>query len=174
MAGRRKLGRTRDPRRALMKGLATALIDHRRVTTSRAKAKELVPYVERLITKAKRGDLASRRRIIARVATVDSAHRLVDQLAGQLDGRTSGHLRLKPAGFRRGDQSSLATVSFVDLDPADQTAESTATTRATAKTKAADRKSAGPARPDYDQQSSQPKPVAGPAASRNRANQKRV
>lgn len=172
MAKPGKLGRTRDPRRALMKGLASALIDRRQVTTTRARAKQLVPYTERLITRAKRGDLASRRRIIARVATPASAHRLIDQLAGQLDGRHSGHLRLKPAGFRRGDRSPLATVSFVDLQPA---AAAETAVRTTAKTKAAARQAPpGPARPDYNPQAAAPKPTAGPTAGRNRANQKRV
>ena len=110
----RKLGRRRDPRRALIKGLATSLIIHHQIKTTEAKAKEVIPYVERLITKAKKGDLHNRRQIIARLATVDSAHYLVDQIAPQLKHRSSGHLRRQKIGFRTGDRSRLCLVSFVD------------------------------------------------------------
>ncbi len=110
----RKFGRERDERRALLKGLATELINHESIVTTTPKAKELVPYVEKLITKAKVGDLHSRRLIIAKVAHLDSAHKLVDEIAPKLTTRNSGHLRIERAGWRRGDNAQMARVSFVD------------------------------------------------------------
>ena len=111
----RKLGREKDQRRALLKGLATALIDNGSIRTTVPKAKEVVPYVEKLITKAKKGDLHSRRQIIAKVATPASAHKLVDEIAPKLSGRNSGHIRISKEDMgRRGDNAIMATVSFVD------------------------------------------------------------
>ena len=109
-----KLGRERDQRSALMKGLATALIESESIETTVPKAKALVPYTEKLITKAKRGDLHSRRQIIAAVATPESASRLVDEIAPKLSTRDSGYLRLEKTDSRRGDNAAMARVSFVD------------------------------------------------------------
>ena len=110
----RKLGRKRDARRALIKGLATAVVDHQTITTTLAKAKEVVPYLEKLITKAKKGSLHDRRQIISKLASLSSAHKLVDELAPQLSKRSSGHLRISKLPARRGDQAAMAQVSFVD------------------------------------------------------------
>ena len=110
----RKLGRRKDARRALMKGLATDLFRHTHLTTTLPKAKEIIPYAERLITKAKRGGLHNRRLVMARTATRDSAHLLVDRIAPQLQKRDSGHLRLEKLNRRRGDNAQLAKVTFVD------------------------------------------------------------
>ena len=110
----RKFGRQTDQRRALIKGLASALIDHTSIKTTHAKAKELVPYVEKLVTKAKKGDLHNRRQVISKVATVSSAHKLVDELAPMLGARTSGYLRIVKEGNRRGDNAPMSRVSFVD------------------------------------------------------------
>jgi large subunit ribosomal protein L17 len=110
----RKFGRERDQRRALLKGLAESLIKYESIETTLPKAKEVVPYTERLITKAKKGDLHNRRQIIARLQTLESAHKLVDDIAPKLAGRTSGHLRIERTSLRRGDNAQLARVSFVD------------------------------------------------------------
>lgn len=110
----RKFNRERDQRRALMKGLADSLIKYESIETTLPKAKEVVPYVEKLITKAKRNDLHNRRQIIADLQTVASAHKLVDEIAPKLKGRTSGHLRVERTRVRRGDNAQLARVSFVD------------------------------------------------------------
>lgn len=109
-----KFGRERDQREALLKGLAEALIIHGSIETTLPKAKAVVPYVEKLITKAKKGDLHSRRQIIASVSTISTAHKLVDEIAPKLSSRTSGHLRVTRTGFRRGDNAEMARVSFVD------------------------------------------------------------
>lgn len=110
----RKFGRERDQRRALIKGLATNLVEHGKIETTLPKAKELVRYIEKLITKAKKGDLASRRAVIAGLTTQAAAFKLVDEIAPQLKGRTSGHVRVERTRVRVGDGAQLATISFVD------------------------------------------------------------
>lgn len=110
----RKFHRERDQRRALMKGLADSLVKYEAIETTEMKAKELVPYIEKLITKAKKGDLHNRRRVIAGLQTVESAHKLVDEIAPKLTGRVSGHVRMTRTRARRGDNAQLAKVSFVD------------------------------------------------------------
>ena len=110
----RKFGRERDQRRALLKGLADSLVKYEKIETTLPKAKEVVPYVEKLITKAKKGDLHNRRQVISSLQTIESAHKLVDELAPKMKGRNSGHLRITKTRMRRGDNAQLATVSFVD------------------------------------------------------------
>jgi large subunit ribosomal protein L17 len=110
----RKLHRERDQRVALVKGLADSLVKYETIETTLPKAKEVVPYVEKLITKAKKGDLHNRRQIIADLQTLEAAHKLVDELAPKMKGRTSGHLRITKTRLRRGDDAQMARVSFVD------------------------------------------------------------
>lgn len=110
----RKFGRERDQRRALMKGLATSLVEHGKIETTHPKAKELVRYIEKLITKAKKGDLANRRMVIAGLSTQSAAFKLVDEIAPQLTSRTSGHVRVERTRIRIGDAAQMATISFVD------------------------------------------------------------
>lgn len=110
----RKLHRERDQREALVKGLADSLVKYESIETTLPKAKEVVPYVEKLITKAKKGDLHSRRQVISDLQTLESAHKLVDEVAPKLKGRNSGHLRIERTRLRRGDNAQLARVSFVD------------------------------------------------------------
>ena len=110
----RKLHRERDEREALIKGLADSLVKYESIETTLPKAKEVVPYVEKLITKAKKGDLHNRRLVISGLQTLSSAHKLVDEIAPKLKSRASGHLRIEKTTFRRGDHAQLARVSFVD------------------------------------------------------------
>lgn len=110
----RKFGRETDQRRALVKGLATSLVMEERIETTLPKAKELVRYIEKLITKAKRGDLANRRMVIAGLSTQIAAFKLVDVIAPQLTGRTSGHIRVVRTRLRVGDGAQMAVVEFVD------------------------------------------------------------
>lgn len=110
----RKFRRERDQRRALIKNLADSLIEHGSIETTLPKAKEIIPYMEKLITKAKKGDLHNRRQVINSLDTIQSAHKLVDDIAPKLKQRSSGHLRLKRTVIRRGDNAQLARVSFVD------------------------------------------------------------
>lgn len=110
----RKFGRERDQRRALLKGLATNLVEHGEIETTLPKAKELSRYIEKVITKAKKGDLASRRAVIAKLNTQAAASKLVDEIAPQLSGRTSGHVRVNRTRIRVGDGAQMAKIGFVD------------------------------------------------------------
>ncbi len=110
----RKFGRERDQRRALLKGLADSMIKYESIETTLPKAKELVSYLEKLVTKAKKGGLHNRRQIIAKLQTTDSAHKLIDEIAPKLLARSSGHFRIERTALRRGDNSQMAKVSFVD------------------------------------------------------------
>jgi large subunit ribosomal protein L17 len=146
----RKFHRERDQQTALVKGLADSLIKYESIETTLPKAKEVVPYVERLITKAKKGDLHNRRQIIADLQTVASAHKLVDEIAPKLSSRNSGHLRIEKTAYRRGDHARLARISFVDdlkqapVAKAASPAEKTIPAKPAAKPKPATKKPAAP------------------------------
>lgn len=109
-----KFHREKDQREALIESLAEALIIHGNIVTTLPKAKAVVPFVEKLITKAKKGDLHNRRQIISSLQTISTAHKLVDEIAPKLTGRTSGHFRITRIENRRGDNAEMARVSFVD------------------------------------------------------------
>ena len=110
----RKFGRERDQRRALLKGLATSLVIHGRIETTLPKAKETLRFTEKLITKAKKGDLHNRRQILAKLGNIENTNKLVDVIAPQLAGRNSGHLRVERTAVRRGDGAEMAILEFVD------------------------------------------------------------
>ena len=110
----RKFGRERDQRRALLKGLATSLVIHGRIETTLPKAKETLRFTEKLITKAKKGDLHNRRQILAKLGNIENTNKLVDVIAPQLAGRNSGHLRVERTAVRRGDGAEMAIIEFVD------------------------------------------------------------
>ena len=110
----RKLHRETDQREALIKGLADSLIIYESIETTYIKAKEVQPYIERLITKAKKGDLHNRRQVISSLQTLSAAHKLCDEIAPKLKGRNSGYTRIKRSVVRRGDNTQMATISFVD------------------------------------------------------------
>ena len=110
----RKLHRDSAQRTALMRGFAISIIEHGSIETTLPRAKEFVPFFEPIITKAKRGDLASRRAVLSAINNQTATSTLVDQLAPQLGGRDSGHVRIKRTRVRVGDNAQLARVSFVD------------------------------------------------------------
>ncbi len=110
----RKLHRDQGQRRALLRGLAISLIDHGSIETTLPKAKELVPFLEVLITKAKAGGLHNRRQVLSALDNTNSTFRLMDELVPKLMGRNSGHLRIVKSSLRLGDNAQLASVSFVD------------------------------------------------------------
>lgn len=109
----RKFGRETDQRLALMRGLMCSLIKYQSITTTLARAKETRRELEKIITKAKKGGLHNRRIVIARLNDLESASILMDVIAPQIK-RDSGYLRIEHAGFRRGDNAELGTISFVD------------------------------------------------------------
>ena len=110
----RKFSRECDQRDALIKGLATSLVLYGKIETTLPKAKELVRYIEKLITKAKKGGLANRRQVIAGLSTHDAANKLFDDIAPQLTNRVSGHIKVEHTVLRVGDGAQMAVVSFVD------------------------------------------------------------
>ncbi len=109
----RKFGRETDQRLALKRGLMRALIETQSITTTLARAKEIRRETEKLITIAKKGGLNNRRLLIARLNDMQAADLLMDVIAPQIK-RDSGYLRIERAGYRRGDNSEMATISFVD------------------------------------------------------------
>jgi len=110
----RKLHRNDAQRKALLRGLAISLIEHHSIETTHQKAKELVPFIETTITKAKQGDLAGRRGVISKLGNLNASNELFDNLAPQMTARNSGHVRIKRSRLRVGDNAQLSTVSFVD------------------------------------------------------------
>lgn len=109
----RKFGRETDQRRALQRGLMRALIEHQSITTTLARAKEIRRGTEKLVTIAKKGGLANRRLLISRLDDIKTADLLMGVIAPQIK-RDSGYLRIERAGFRKGDNTEMATISFVD------------------------------------------------------------
>lgn len=109
----RKFGRERDQRTALTRGLMRSLFKYKSINTTLAKAKEIRRPAEKLITIAKKGGLAARRLVIARLGDQETGNELIDVIAPQIK-RNSGYLRIERTGFRRGDNAEMATISFVD------------------------------------------------------------
>ena len=109
----RKFGRETDQRNALTRGLMCSLVKYQTITTTLARAKEIRRSMEKLVTMAKKGGLHNRRLIIARLGDLESATILIDMIAPQIK-RDSGYLRIERAGSRRGDNSEMGTISFVD------------------------------------------------------------
>ena len=109
-----KFHRERDQRGALIKGLADSLITYESIETTLPKAKAARPYIEKLITKAKKNDLHNRRLVMNGLQTKTAAHKLVDEIAPKLSDRTSGYLRIVRTDLRRGDNTQMARLSFVD------------------------------------------------------------
>ena len=112
----RKLGRTTAHRTAMFANMAASLIKHEQITTTLPKAKELRPFVEKLVTLGKKGDLASRRLAISRIRDVEQVGKLFDTLAPRYAERNGGNIRVLKAGFRHGDNAPMAVIEFVDRD----------------------------------------------------------
>lgn len=129
----RKFGRERDQRNALIRGLACSLVAHQGIKTTLPKAKELRPIVEKIITAAKKGDLASRRLVISKLSNVKLGNYLVDEVAPQVK-RDSGYLRIvKLTENRTGDNAEMARIEFVDEIKAKQVEEEAKPVAKTAK-----------------------------------------
>jgi len=114
--GGRKLQRTSSHRTALFRNMAAALIKHEQITTTTAKAKELRPYVEKLITLAKKGDLSNRRLAHARLLDDAQLIKLFDVLAARYAKRNGGYTRIVKAGLRASDAAPIAIIELVDRD----------------------------------------------------------
>ncbi|UZK69420.1 50S ribosomal protein L17 [Sphingomonas sp. S1-29] len=114
--GGRKLQRTSAHRIALFRNMSAALIKHEQITTTVAKAKELRPYVEKLVTLAKKGGLSNRRLAHARLLDDAQLIKLFDVLASRYADRPGGYTRIIKAGPRASDASPMAIIEFVDRD----------------------------------------------------------
>jgi len=118
----RKLNRTSSHRKAMLANMAAALIKHEQITTTLPKAKELKPYVEKLITLAKQAAanpdkaLAKRRKAIATMRDQEQVKKLFDILAERYESRPGGYTRVLKAGFRYGDAAPMAVIELVDRD----------------------------------------------------------
>ena len=110
----RKLGRTAQHRRATLRNMATSLFRHERIETTTAKAKELRPYAERLITLAKRGDLHARRQASAKVQDREVLGKLFDDIGPRFSQRPGGYTRILKLGHRKGDAAEMSLIELVD------------------------------------------------------------
>ena len=114
--GQRKLQRTSSHRTALFRNHAAALIKHEQITTTLAKAKELRPYIEKLVTLAKKGGLSNRRLAHARLLDDAQLVKLFDVLAPRYASRNGGYTRIIKAGIRASDAAQMGIIEFVDRD----------------------------------------------------------
>ena len=112
----RKLGRKSGHRTAMFRNMSAALIKHEQILTTLPKAKELRPYIEKLITLSKRGGLSNRRLAMSRLQDETQLKKLFDVLAERYSDRDGGYTRIIKAGFRYGDNAPLAVIEFVDRD----------------------------------------------------------
>ena len=112
----RKLQRKTGHRKALFRNMAAALIKHEQILTTAPKAKELRPYIEKLVTLAKRGGLSNRRLAQARLLDETQLKKLFDVLAERYADRDGGYTRVIKAGIRAGDAAPMAVIEFVDRD----------------------------------------------------------
>src|ERR687893_3148454 len=113
----RKLGRDSAHRKALYANLASALIEHGRIKTTEAKAKEVRPIVEQMITLGKRGDLAAHRQAVAFLRSKPIAHKLFSEVAPRFAERPGGYTRVVKIGPRQGDAAPMAYLELVDYVP---------------------------------------------------------
>lgn len=114
----RKLGRTTSHRKAMFANMAASLIEHEQIVTTLPKAKEMKPFMDKLITLAKRGDLHARRQAISKVRNVEQVGKLFETLGPRYAERNGGYTRVLKAGFRHGDNAPMAVIELVDRDPA--------------------------------------------------------
>ena len=112
----RKLGRTTSHRLAMFRNMSASLIKHEQIKTTLPKAREIRPYMEKLITLAKHGGLSNRRLAHARLGDDDQLVKLFDVLAARYADRPGGYVRIVKAGIRRSDATPMAIVEFVDRD----------------------------------------------------------
>ena len=113
MFGTRKLGRTSDQRRAMLRQLTTDLLEHGKLETTFCRAKEVQPVVEKMITLGKKGNLAAYRRALSYITTEDVAHKLFKEIAPKYAERNGGYTRVIRIGVRRGDAAEMAIIELV-------------------------------------------------------------
>lgn len=119
--------------RLMLANLATALFEHGKITTTEAKAKRLRPLAERLITFAKRGDLAARRKVMTVIRDKSVVHELFTEIGPQYAGRPGGYTRITKIGPRKGDNAPMAVIELVEPMLEQVVAEATGATKRAAK-----------------------------------------
>ena len=112
----RKLNRTASHRKAMFANMAASLITHEQIVTTLPKAKEMKPIMDKLVTLAKKGDLAARRRAIAQIRDKDAVRKLFAVMGERYADRNGGYTRVLKAGFRHGDNAPMAVIELVDRD----------------------------------------------------------
>ncbi|MGW1991131.1 50S ribosomal protein L17 [Embleya sp. NBC_00888] len=117
-----RLGGGPSHERLILAGLATALFEHGRITTTEAKARRLRPVAERLITKAKKGDLHNRRQVLTIVRDKSVVHALFEEIAPRYENRPGGYTRITKIGNRKGDNAPMAVIELVEALTVAQTA----------------------------------------------------
>ncbi|MEM7006126.1 MAG: 50S ribosomal protein L17, partial [Pseudomonadota bacterium] len=113
----RKLNRTASHRKAMFANMASSLITHEQIVTTLPKAKELKPIMDKLVTLAKKGDLASRRRAVSQIRDKDAVKKLFEVMGDRYADRNGGYTRVLKAGYRYGDNAPMAVIELVDRDP---------------------------------------------------------
>lgn len=114
----KKLSRERDSRRALYRSLTAALVEHGKIKTTKAKAKTIQPFIDRLVTFAREGSTASLRRVYARLGNDNkTAKKLFEEVAPVFSKRTSGFTRIINLGTRKGDRAQMARLEWVEIIP---------------------------------------------------------
>ncbi|MBT8208638.1 MAG: 50S ribosomal protein L17 [Acidimicrobiia bacterium] len=108
-----RLGGSPSHQKAMLDNLATSLIMEERIATTKAKAKLLRPHVEKIITKARRGDLHARRTVIKRITDIEAVTKLFDEVAPRYAERPGGYTRIEKTGSRRGDGAEMAIIELV-------------------------------------------------------------
>ena len=114
--GYRKLNKTTSHRKAMFANMAASLIEHEQIVTTLPKAKEMAPIMDRLVTLAKKGDLAARRRAVAQVRNEAAVKKLFDVMGERYKDRNGGYTRVLKAGYRHGDNAPIAVLELVDRD----------------------------------------------------------
>ena len=115
----RKLGRTTAHRKALLRNLATALLEHERIVTTEPKAKELRRVADKLVTLGKRGNLHARRQALQVVQSNAVVQKLFNEIAPRFAGRQGGYTRILRLGYRPGDAAAMAVIELVDTQIAE-------------------------------------------------------
>lgn len=110
----KKLSRDKDARRALLKGLATDLVEHGSIETTLVKAKFVRPYIERLITKSKEKNFTTIKYVKAKLTKDSAARKLIDEIGPKFKSRPGGYTRIIKTRFRIGDRAKMAKIEFVD------------------------------------------------------------
>ncbi|OEV03490.1 50S ribosomal protein L17 [Streptomyces oceani] len=139
-----RLGGSPSHQKAMLGNLATSLFEHGRITTTEAKARRLRPFAERLITKAKKGDLHNRRQVMRTVLDKGVVHTLFTEIGPRYENRPGGYTRITKIGPRRGDNAPMAVIELVEALTVQQEAvgEAEAATKRTAKDAAGDQAAA--------------------------------